>query len=94
MLSEIETLRKELVEAKKQMNKLRKFVAFCMESVFYGYDVDVGPAQDKAKKLGLIVKTEPPAEAIEAGDAEPGDTWYRLAWDTPLTEQPAKEKDG
>lgn len=42
-----------------------------------GCHIDGGDVQDKAEKLGLIIKTKyDPAIHGENSEAEPGDDWY------------------
>ncbi len=81
LLDEVERLRSQLDEARRQNEKLREFVAFCMrEGSWMGGDIDGGDAQDKAEELGLIV--EVPADQ-EFRDEYDSDTMLVLAWRTP-----------
>ncbi len=70
-----------------QDQALREFFRWAMtEGPWDGCDLDGGDVQEKACKLGLIIKTkydpakhgEPPA-AFDFCDIEPGDDWYVIA---------------
>lgn len=63
--------------------KLKEFFKWVMEASWRGYDIDGSDVQEKAAKLGLIVKVpfdpEKHGGAEHADFVEPGEEWFELA---------------
>lgn len=65
-----------------QNKALREFFRWAMdEGAFMGCDLDGGDMQEKASKLGLIVKEpyDPAKHGKSDCDVEPGADWYVFA---------------